>query len=292
MKRFTVLCLGLSLLMGWLGMAAAQENVMQPPKVLVVTREYLKPGKMGAMHEKDESAFVQAFAKAKWPTHYLGMDSLSGKSRSLFFTPYDSFEAWEKDALATQKNSALTAALEHAATVDGELLDSVDSHAMVYREEYSLRAGVDIPHMRYFEISLYHVKPGHDKDWDEIVKMVKAAYERAVPDAHWATYAAVYGSPSDTYVVIVPMKSASEIDKGFMQDKDFEAAMGEDGMRKLSELTAAALDSIESNLFLLNPRLSYVSDEWIKADDFWKRKEPAMPKTEPKKSEEKKPAGE
>lgn len=274
MKRITGMLLGLCMLSGITGTMAAQDQqgMDMPPKVLVITREYLKPGKMGGTHEKSESAFVQAFARAKWPTHYLAMDSLSGRSRSLFLTGYDSFEAWEKDALATQKNAQLSAALEHAAAVDGDMLDSMDGHAMVYREDYSLRPGVELPHMRYFEITLFHVKPGHEKDWDDIVKMVKAAYEKSIPDARWATYEAVYGAPGGTYVVFNPMKAASEIDKGLAENKDFESAMGEDGMKRLGELSAAAIESSESNLFVLNPRMSYVGEDWIKADSFWQRK--------------------
>jgi hypothetical protein len=267
-----------------MGIAAAQETT-PPPKVLTVMREFIKPGKGGALHEKSESAFVQAMTRAKWPTHYLAVSSLSGKPRALFFTGYDSFEAWEKDAQATEKNATLSAALDRAALADGDLLSDYDASALVFREDYSLRAAFDIPHMRYFEISLYRVRPGHDKDWDSLVKMVMAAYEK-IPDVHWATYQAVYGQEGGTYVVFNPMKSASEVDQSFAQDKKFEAAMGEDGMKKFSDLLAAAVESSQHNLFVFSPKMSYVADEWIKADpDFWKPKASAA--AAPKKAEEK-----
>jgi hypothetical protein len=48
--------------------------------------EFIKPGKGGAPHEKAESAFVQAMTRAKWPTHYLAVNSLSGKARALFLS--------------------------------------------------------------------------------------------------------------------------------------------------------------------------------------------------------------
>ena len=35
-----------------------------PPKILVVDREFLKPGKVGGLHEKTESAFVRAASAA------------------------------------------------------------------------------------------------------------------------------------------------------------------------------------------------------------------------------------
>jgi hypothetical protein len=276
MKRIAGAMLALMFLLpiGMSVIAAAQDKPMShmPPKVLVVMREYTKPGKSGMQHEKTESLFVQAMERAKWPTHYLAVESLSGKSRALFFTGYDSFEAWDKDNLAGQKNAAFTAAVDHAGAVDGELLDETDGVVLSFREEYSLRPEVDIAHMRYFEISHFQVKQGHDKDWDEIVKMVKAAYEK-IPDAHWAAYQSVYGFPDTSYVIFNPMKSLAEVDKNFASNKDFEAAMGAEGMKKLGELSAAAIESSQTNLFIFNPRMSYPADEWVKADpDFWKPK--------------------
>jgi hypothetical protein len=149
---------------------------------------------------------------------------------------------------------------------------------LTFRPEFSLRPEVDIPHMRYFEISHFQVRPGHDKEWEELVKLVIAAYEK-IPDAHWAAYACAYGLPDTSYIIFNPMKSASEIDRNFAAGKEFEAAMGEEGMRKLGELSAAAIESSQTNLFAFNPRMSYAPDEWIKADPgFWKPKAAAASK--------------
>jgi len=288
MKKIAGAMLALVVLLtaGISGIALGQDNPAghMPPKVLVITREYTKPGRSGTQHEKAESAFVQAVTRAKWPTHYLAVESLSGQSRALFLTGYDSFAAWEQDTLATQKNATLSAALDRAYAADGELLSETDGGAFAFREEYSLRPEVDIAHMRYFEISRFQVKQGHDKDWDEIVKLVTAAYKK-IPDAHWATYSAVYGSPDTTYIIFNPMKSAAEIDRNFAAGKEFEAAMGEAGMKKLAELSAAAIESSQTNLFAFNPRMSYPADEWVKADpEFWK------PKAAPAPAAAKKPA--
>jgi len=280
-EKFTGLLLGAYLLMG--ACVAVAQEPPPPPKVLAITREFLKPGKGGALHEKAESAFVQAMTHAKWPTHYLAVSSITGKPRVLFLTGYDSFEAWEKDIQATQKNATLSAALDRAAVADGDLLSDVDASALVFHEEYSLRSNVDIPHMRYFDIALYRVRAGHDGDWDTIVKMVKAAYEK-IPDVHFATFYAQYGQEGTTYVVFTPMKSAAEIDKGFDQDKQFMANMGEEGGKKFSELLAGAIEFSQHNLFAFSPSMSYVADEWIKADpEFWKPKAHAAA---PKKADE------
>src|SRR5260370_20891870 len=80
------------------------------------------------------------------------------------------------------------------------------------------------------------------------------------------------------------MKSAAEIDREASDLVKFTSAMGEDGMKKLNELTAATIDSSETNLFMFNPRMSYVLEDWIKADpEFWKPKPAAAAAAKPAK---------
>jgi hypothetical protein len=270
MKKVRRSLLGLSILCLGPCVALAQA----PPKVLLITREYVKPGKAGELHEKAESAFVQAMAKAKAPTNYLAMTSLSGKSRALFFTFYESFDAWEKDVTATTKNATLSAALEKAGVADGELLDSMDQSVFVYDEDFSLRPKYTDPHRRALEISSYHVKPGHNEEWAELVKLVRGTFEKSVPEAHWACYHLQYGGAGGTYLFLTGHRAASELDAGFGQDKQFEAALGEHGLRRLGELEAASVESSGHELFVYNAKMSYPPDEYIKGDpDFWQPKE-------------------
>ncbi|HEX4641982.1 MAG TPA: hypothetical protein VH161_00895 [Candidatus Acidoferrales bacterium] len=258
-------------------MVAAQTSA-PVPKVMQITREYTKPGKGGMAHDKVESAFAQAMARAKWPTHYIGMTSLSGKQRALFLSLYDSYEAMEKDYTSMMKNAALSAELERDSVADGELLDSMDQGIFVYREDMSLRTMTDLAHQRYLEISSYHVREGHMPEWEEIVKMVKAAYEKGVPNSHWAMYEQTYGGDGGTFLVLSSRKTLAELDAGPMEDKQFAAAMGEDGMKKFRELIASALGPAQYQLFAFNPKMSYVEDSWIKEDpDFWKPKPVAAP---------------
>ena len=291
MKSLVWLCAAVLSLAAVLSAVAQEQSsgTMSPPKILTITREFVKPGKTGAMHDKTETAFVQAMARSKVPTHYLGMNSITGKSRSLFFTGYDSLDAWEKDVASQQKNAMLSAALDRAAVADGELLDSLDTGAFMYNAEYSLNQQAEhaTPATRYFEVSVFHVKAGHHKEWDEAVKMVMEADKKARPDAHWACYESLYGAPGDTYLFIVARKSASEVDSELAHDKDWMAAMGGDGLKKLDELAAATIESSESNLFALNPNMSYVPAEWLKADEFWKPKGGNSVAGAPKKPAEK-----
>jgi hypothetical protein len=260
---------------------------------LQITREFIKPGKSGMVHDRSESNFVQAMARAKWPTHYIALGSLSGKSRALYLTQYGSFEAWEKDNAAVAKNATLSSELDRAEMTDGELLDSFDQAVGYYNEELSYRARTDLSQARFMEISVYNVRPGHGKEWRDLVKMVIDGYQKAGTSAHWATFEMVYGRDGGTFIVLSSSKSLSEIDTNFAEDKQFMAAMGEDGMKKLEDLVGSAVEHSDHELFSINARQSYPPDEWVKADPaFWKPK-PAMaaaakpaatPAAEPKKA--------
>lgn len=298
MKTFGKVVLGVSMATAACGWLVAQDMstpaMSGPPKVLEIQREYLKPGKAGMIHDKSESSFVQAMTKAKWPTHYVALNSLSGKSRALYLVGYDSFADWQKDNDATAKNAALSAELDRLEQSDGELLTDVDQFVFYYQPDLSLRASGDLAHSRYIEVTSFHLRPGHHAEWNELVKMVIAGHQKAGTSANWATYELEYGGAGDTYTIFSADKGLGDIDTGFAEDKQFRDAIGEDGMKKVEELAAACLESSDSELFSINPRQSYAPEDWVKEDpEFWKPKpmmaaKPAADKMKPMAA---KPAG-
>ena len=288
MSKHTRWLLGLSVALACAGLAAAQESPI--PKVLRVTREFVKPGKSSTAHEKTESAFVQAMARAKWPTYYMAATSLSGPERALFLTRYATLDDWEKDMAAQDKNATLSAGLERAYEADGELLSSVDQAVLYFQEDMSLRPVSDLSHMRFLEIAAFRVKPGHTGEWNEAVKMVKDAYEKAVPEAHWGMYREIFGGEGENYIVLTGLKSLSEEDRGLTEDDArFMGAMGDDGLKRLEELLGASVETSQHQLFAFNPAMSYVPADWMKADDFWKPKAMAPAAKPAAKPAEKKP---
>lgn len=263
---------------------AQDSEFSQPPKVMVIGREYTKPGKGGTLHAKSENAFVHAMAAAKWPVNYIGMDSVTGANRTLFVTGYDSFAAWEKDYADQGKNTALSAANDRAWATDGDLLASTDLSAFAFRPDLSAPgADTEIANMRYFDITVYKIKPGHAKEWDDLAKIYIDGYKNAAPEVTWATYEAMYGANSGgEFLVIQPLKSLSEVDKGVGDNKKFADAIGASGMKRLAELTAECVESMQENLFHFDPKMSYPSEHFKSIDAaFWAPKPAAAPPAKP-----------
>lgn len=251
---------------------SAQENGILPsPKIMIIDREFIKPGKEGTTHQAAEGAFIRAMAASKTPSsHYTALVSLSGPSRVLFMYPYPSLAAVEAEHKAIDSDPVLSAALDRASLADGDLLSAFDTSTWAQQPDLSLNPGFRVG-SHYEEISQFIVRPGHRKEWEELVKMVIAGYKKGVPEAHWGMYEEVYGSPGGGYLVISTVKSATDLDNEFASGKKFEEAMGEEGLKKMAALEASCVESAMTNLFWIDPKMSIPSEASFKADpDFWK----------------------
>jgi len=256
------------------GSAIAQE-MAGPPKVLEIERESGKFGK-GPAHQKNEIAYAQAAMAGKSANRYFAAVAASGSDEAWFFVGHVSFDDYQKSVEAVDKNVALRAQLDRVMDRDGDFVANGSTLIAYYDEKKSYHANVNIPAMRYFEIETIRVRLGHDKEWEELVKLVNSTLDKAKMDVHSAFYSVAYGAPAGTVLIFTPHKSLSELDTAFQNfDKMFGDALGADGQKKLAELEAAAVQTDETNLFAFDPKMSYPPDEWVKADAFWK---PSMTK--------------
>jgi hypothetical protein len=131
---------------------------------------------------------------------------------------------------------------------------------------------VAIATMRYMQISRITIRPGHQGEWEELVKMLWSAEQKTDPDHHIALYQSAYGwENGGVWLLMSPLKSLDEVDKMDANSAKFRENIGD--MKHYRELAAAAIESSQRNLYAFDPSMSYVSDDWVKADpSFWKRK--------------------
>jgi hypothetical protein len=252
-------------------MRAQEAATAAPPKVLQIFVESIKPGKAAA-HEKVEAGWPLAFRKAKWPSHYLAMTSMTGPSEAWFLSGYDSYAAWEADQKHVEQTPALGRELERLSLQDGELLSGTRGIVAVYREDLSYRPNITLGDMRYFTVSTITLRPGYDSAFADIRKLVQAGHDKTKMDEHWAMFQVVSGMPGSTYLLFLPMKSLKEADLAVdSHAKPYLDALGEDGRRQLREFARAGYANVESNLFAFSPKMSYPSDELASSDSiYWK----------------------
>lgn len=281
MRRFSILTPAAFLLVAAsTGVTSAQTPPSRegPPRLLQIFREQVKPGK-GSAHEKVEAGWPRAFAKAKWPTHYLAMTTMTGPPEAWFLSGYESFATWGKDQQNVEQSPALLRELERLSAQDGELLSGVRSVVALYREDLSYRPNIKVGEMRYFMVTALTLRPGYDSAFAESRKLVNAGHQKAGMDEHFAMYQVVSGMPGPTYLVFLPMKSLEEVDVAQeSHKKPYQDALGGEGRRQVREFARAGILNVESTLFALSPRMSYPSKEVIEADPaFWSPKGTSAP---------------
>ena len=257
-------------------------------KVLVLTREFTKPGKDGAVHEATEAAFIRAVQANKGNIHYIALTSLSGQNRALFISAYPSLAAVDAERKAMPA-AALTA-MDKAMVADGDMLAQTDASVWLRRDDLSTTLSGPPVGMRLLEISEFVVKPGHEREFEQLAKMyVEAA--KNIPEFHWAAYQLAYGhTEAPTFLVLTALKSGADADAEFGAGKKFAEAVGEDGLKKIGELEAASVATEQTNLFVVRPKMSIPTDAMVKAEpDFWRSK-PSASNTAKKTTTAAKPA--
>ena len=276
--KFSPVLLGLSLAVACSLPAAAQDAstaTSSAPKYLQVIVEYTKPGKGGLAHDKTEGAFVQAMAKANFPLHYTAFNAISGRARAIYLSPFNSFEEVEK-ATKIFDSPAVGSEFDRINMADGELLDEARVLIFSSDPELSYHSKTPGPKNRYMEADIVQVKPGHGKDFSDLMKLCMAAFDKAGSSDHWGAYRIEYGESLGTYVFLTVSNSETEIDQRFSEDSKIGKALSDDDKKKIRDLRAASIETERVELYSVNPAQSYATDDYVKADpDFWKPKPPA-----------------
>jgi hypothetical protein len=272
--------------------AAAQDSSTAgdgTPKYLQVIVEYSKPGKGGLAHDKTEGAFVQAMRKVKFPLHYTAFNAISGRGRTIYLTPFNSFEEMQ-NAYKIYDAPAVASEFDRINAADGELLQ--EARALIFSSDpdLSYHSRRPSPKGRFLEADIFSVKPGHGKEFSDLVKEYTSLLDKVGSSQHWGAYRLEYGESVGEYVFLTSSDSQAEIDQRFAEDPKLIAALTDEDKKRIRELRAAAIESERVELYTVNPTQSYVADEWIAADPFWKPKS-AGPATTAAAKADKKTAG-
>jgi hypothetical protein len=252
----------------------------EPPAVLRITREVVKPGK-NAAHDKTESMFVRAATHAKYPAHYIAMNAIAGPNEVWFLEADDSFAAMEK-ADQVLDTEPFKAEWQQASSADGDLLSGVSNVIAVYRKDLSYRGEqgmAALPKARYVSIEQSRVRPNSERRLAETIKGLLTAYEAAGIEQPIFVYQVRAGAPSGTYLILEPMASMSEWDNWPAIMKSIREKMGDSAFEQMGKSMAEISQGSVRLLFAVSPKMSYVSKEFASVDPgFWTPKPPPAPK--------------
>jgi hypothetical protein len=273
--RYTIV---LSLVVVTAGTASGQSLPTSQPNFVQIIREEVKVGHE-ADHTKTEAAWPVVFEKAKFPTASVGLVSLTGPSEAWFLVPYASQAAWGDDLKRQSDDPVLAAELARLSRADAAHITSVRSILGAARKDLSRGAFPDIGKARFYEITVFRVRPGHENQFTEAGKAYGAAADRGASGAAYRVYEVIAGLPGPTYIIFSSVAGFGEFDRMVAEGQAVMKAATPQEQATLQKFGAEALINAETQRFRLDPEMSYVPKE-VRAQDpaFWMPKKPAAPK--------------
>jgi hypothetical protein len=251
---------------------AAQHSAAMdgPPPLMAIFIEQVKPFHAAA-HERNEQLWSRAMSRAKSPSMSLAMTSSSGPADAWFMTGYASYDAMQKEQAVMASNAAFQAETERLGVIDNEHITGARQIYARYLPELSIPGAVELPKQRYFRVTTYRVRPGHGPDFDQHRKLIIDALRKAgISGAHFAVYQVQSGMPGPAYLVLTPMKSMAELDPNADEDRRYREALGDANRTTMAKLASDAFINVETNVFAVSPKMSYVTREFAAVDSaFW-----------------------
>lgn len=156
----SLLCLGATP-----ALAQGQALPSSQPALITIYREQVKLGR-GTEHERIEAGWPAAYAKAKSPNYYLGMTSLTGPNEAWFIAPFASYAAVADQMKLESSDTALAAELARLYRADAEVLTDLRVIQAIARTDLSHGAFPDLAKMRFWEITIFRVRPGRESDFE------------------------------------------------------------------------------------------------------------------------------
>ncbi len=289
MKKSLLFVVVAILISGFSHALAQNPEMHDPPKVLYIVKEDIKPGMMPA-HNKHSANYASVFRTLDTPNHRIALVPVAGSENEVvYISGAKSFKELEGILNDTDKKMAgvsgnMKTEMDRLQNEAPVLHAAMRDMLTLNRQDLGYGGPIDIRTMRYISINTVRVKPGHDAQYvDYVQKIINVARQKAKIDTlHIAAYQVISGTQNGTYIFFRPMKSLAELDEQIQMK--VRAAMGDD-MKKDADKTASdAIMSSETSTYSMSPSMSYVEKDFAAGDPaFWNPKPAVMAKPKPKK---------
>jgi len=273
MNRIVLAVLSMSALaLGGMNVVLSQDLPKTQPKLITIWREEVKLGR-SAEHAKNEAGFPAAFEKAKSPDYYLAMTSLTGPSEAWYVIPAESHAALAASMKRDDKDPVLSAELGRLDLADAEYISGLRKIQAQARPDLSVGTFPDLSKARFFAITIYRVRPGHDAQFEAAAKAYGAARMRVAPKHGYRVYQVIAGMPTPTFLAFSSVEDYAEFDGTTAAHQDTLKALTAEEQALRQKFQTEGVISSEMNRFKLDPVQSYVSKETRAKDpEFWSPK--------------------
>jgi hypothetical protein len=244
-----------------------------PPNLVLLLHQEIQAGKTKE-RQKLESSISRACDRLETPNNWIGLQSLSGTPEALLFDPFDSFEDLGKSKIEWRRFFAAHPDLAQLQEEIDGLVVSDRTIIAARRDDLGYLAdSIDLSEAHYMRVLDVRLFPGHESDFAEAIKILADAYAKIPAETPWVVYQVDVGIPTPAFLVFMPMPELKPNDDLLSWRANLIQAEGEQAADAFQKIAREAFASTETNLYVVSPELSHVSQEFAASDpDFWKHK--------------------
>jgi hypothetical protein len=258
----------------------AQENQSSPrsagspPRYINFVHERLKPGR-GTAYDTMLSSIRDDYERFSIPAYWIELKSITGPDEILALNFSDSFSDLEK--MGAGMAAGIAAHPELAGLQDRQLAENTSSVTNFIAERVdalgSRATTINFAKMRLLHLTVFNIRPGHEAEFAEAGKSVASAYEKVEGSPGWAIYAVHSGARAPSYLTLTALSSLKDEDAAAARRGPAMGAAGPVVQQRLQEIAHSAYDSIETNIYSVNPQLSHMPKDFTALDpNYWTTK--------------------
>jgi hypothetical protein len=233
--------------------AALAQGPSDPPPILELVQ---RPGYAANA--------AKPYADAKAAVNVVALTSVTGLPETWFLEMHPNFTSVE--ALDQALNAV--GAPRAAAAVEGgqdDILSPARTLIATYQQQWSYRpdqAVRQLAQARYLQVTVYRIRNATEAAFDKMVNLRRGNLESLNLDRPDMAYEVVSGAPIGTYIFLSPVLSLRSLDNGVPNTPNYALGLANERAKVMAGTPASDI-SREHLLFRIEPRLSYVSE------DFW-----------------------
>lgn len=170
----------------------------------------------------------------------------------------------------------LPGVLARLSKTDAEHLNGLRTIQATARKDLSRGAYPDTAKQRFYEVTIFRVRPGHESSFAAAAKAYGSAAGRSAPETSFRVYEVIAGMPGPTYLVFSSVPSFGLFDRMMSEGEATMKGLSDDEKAVFQKFNEG-LVNMESHRFRLDPEMSYVPTG-VRAHDpaFWMPKKPAV----------------
>jgi hypothetical protein len=231
------------------------------------------PALIRVVRNVSPSGAIQAYVDGKAAALVLGLRSVSGFEETWLTELHDSFASIEEIDRALNGRQADPRAGQALSGYD-DVLPASRTMIGLYRTGLSYRseeAAKGLPKARFLLVSIYRIRPGTDFEFGELVRLRRAHHDSINLDRPELCYQVMSGAPSGTFIFLTPLNSLKSLDEGLARTPPYAEALRDANATAGRKIAAETEIGHEALIFRVDPRISWVSDEFAAGDPgFWK----------------------